>query len=102
MRTTNQRTIAVVMALFQAIQARKAAEKVELGAKKTLKSLMGSDAILEAGTLCVVRETRNRSDFDKVAFAHDHGQSLLDQYMKRSEYEIISVKESVLAKAGAK
>lgn len=99
MKTNSQSTINLVLALYTATEGRKALEKQEAQLKKQIKEIMGSDALLDAGDLCVMREVRNRSDLDKEAIAHDLGTEFLVKYSKRTEYEILSVKRTSLAGA---
>ncbi len=94
MNTKSVSTIEMVTKLFEVIEARKVAEKLEKDLKTQIKAVMGEDAILNAGDFCVVIETRNRTDLDKTAIAHDMGTEFITKYSKRSEYEILSVKSA--------
>lgn len=94
MKTQSAVTLKMVDQLFQVIETRKFAEKAEKELKAQIKKIMGSDACLEAGEFMVVIETRARTDLDKTALVHDLGQSIVDKYSKKSEYEILSVKQT--------
>jgi hypothetical protein len=100
MNTKSANTINLVAKLFEIIETRKVAEKLEKDLKAQIKIVMGEDAILNAGDFCVVIETRNRTDLDKTALGHDMGQEFILKYSKRSEYEILSVKSTKRQEVG--
>lgn len=94
MKTQSSKTIKLVDQLAELIETRKTAEKLEKELKAQIKAIMGDDATLEAGDWMVLIETRNRSDLDKASIAHDHGVEFVNKYSKRTEYEILSVKQT--------
>lgn len=92
MKTQKAAVISMVAQLFEIIENRKAAEKVEKELKEVLKGIMGEDATLEAGEFMVLLESRVRSDLDKKAILENEGPDFIAKYSKTTEYEILSVK----------
>jgi hypothetical protein len=72
--------------------------KRESELKAELRSYMGSEKLLVSEDHCVVIETRNRTDLNKEALAHDMGMEFMHKYQTRTEYEIMSIKP--ISKAG--
>lgn len=100
MRTQSATTLKLVAKLAEIIETRKVAEKAEKQLKTEIKAIMGEDATLEAGEWMVLIETRNRSDLDKAAIAHDMGDEFISKYSKRTEYEMLTVKATKRQEVG--
>lgn len=94
MKTRSDVAIQLVQSLYEARQTIKVAQDMERDLKVRIKALMGDNAVLEAGGLVVSIDIRNRSDLDKDAIMHDLGQVFFNKYNRRTEFEVLSVKEA--------
>lgn len=92
MRTTNKDTLNLVQELATLCEVRKAAEKREKIIKEELREIMGNELLLEAGSFCVICESRNRLDLNKDALMHDLGREFIEKYSKRVSYETMIVR----------
>jgi hypothetical protein len=92
MKTESKGMIDAVNQLYQAIEQRKAAEKVEKELKGVIKEFMGKDTMLSAGGYIVIVEDRVRTDLDRKALTIELGTEFLEKFTKTSHYDIMSVK----------
>lgn len=97
MRTRDKETIELVSKLNEVIEARRVVEKHEKELKEQIKLIMGSEALLEAGSLMVLLESRSRSDLDKKALTQDLGEDVVLKYTKTTTYSMMSIKPLKLA-----
>lgn len=97
-KTRDKEMIKLAKELYEAIQARKAAELVENLLKLQVKNLIGSDNLLIAGHYFVTVEQRTRTDLDRDAIMHDMGHEFFIKYHVKRTYEIISVRPIAMTK----
>lgn len=64
--------------------------KIAIQALLPLREVAGGAQI--AGDYIIIRDTRERKDLDKEAIARDFGPSVLERYLTKNIYEVMSVK----------
>jgi len=88
----NDKDVELALDLLQAIQMRKAAEKLEKELKTHFKGKIGDHTMLKVGNVVISLEDRSRSDIDKVLLEQDHGKDFIKKYSKTTIYKQMSVK----------
>lgn len=94
MRTQSKTKTGLVAELAEIIRLRKEFEKREKELKDQVKSLMGTDLMLETEGFIVLLKDRHRKDLDKTAIMHDLGKAFFERYEKETIYQIMEVTES--------
>jgi len=93
MRTQSQKNIELAQDLFNAIELRKELEKKEKELKEQIKLIMGEEKLLEAGSIFITLDDRERTDLDKKAMIQELGMDLIKRFEKTSSFVMMSVKQ---------
>ena len=82
---------AVAELLFEVRESLKRLQKEEASLKAVLAPLM-SQSVEVCGDYVVVKDQRSRTDLDKDKLARDLGPRALEPYLRRTDFEVISVR----------
>ena len=78
--------------LAEIIQERKDLEKKEKTLKEFFKAEIGDSGAANVGDILITLEDRSRESVDKKSIEADMGREWLEQYLKTSSYQMVSVK----------
>lgn len=80
--------------LLETTEQRKVLEKQERLLKDELRRHFSPDAsVLDLGSLLILRDKRGRTDVDREGLVRDCGTDFLARYLKRTEFEVLSVRK---------
>ena len=94
MKTQSKKTVELVLALHQAIEARKDLERTEKALKEQVRAIMGDETTLVAGDVVIALAERTRLDLNKDAIMHDFGHEFFAKYEVKSTYTIMNVTQN--------
>ena len=93
MTTTSTTKIDLAKRLFDAIQARKQAEKLEAALKSEIKLVMGDETTMVADGIEITREEASRSGIDGDLLTEKMGEAFVLGFIKTTTFEKLSVKK---------
>lgn len=79
--------------LFDTIEERKRLEEEERALKEVIRGLSRDRSVTIQGDYVLIRETRTRSDLDREKIKREFGESVYEQLLRNTEYEVMSVKK---------
>ena len=78
--------------LDEIIRERKELEKKEKTLKEFFKAEIGDSGAATCGDILITLEDRTRESVDKKSIEADMGSEWLEQYLKTSSYQMVTVK----------
>lgn len=97
LHAATEKDLDAIAGLFYSLrEQRKSIEKQEETLKEELKRYFGEARnVLYCGDYIVIKESRERTDLDKAAMVKECGTDFIARFLKKTEFDVLSVKRVV-------